>query len=185
MAEQLSNTPKLATSLIQLLDKFASITGRVSAIAIAFMVIITVAVVILRYGFSMGSVAAQESITYLHAWLFMLAMSYGLKSDSHVRVDIFYRNFSKTSRNWVNAIGGLVFLLPMCAALVYYGWDYAERSWAIREVSVEAGGIPAVFLLKSLIPVAAFLLLLQCLAEVLANTLELMGYAPERSAIER
>jgi TRAP-type mannitol/chloroaromatic compound transport system permease small subunit len=174
-----------ASRLIYCLDQLAVQTGKACSYAIPFMVVVTVVIVILRYGFSVGAVAAQESVTYLHAWLFLGAMAYGLKSDSHVRVDIFYRNFSDATRQWVNAIGGLVFLLPMCAALIYYGWDYAYRSWAIGETSVEPGGIPAVFLLKTLIPLAAVLLFIQCLAEVLANTLRLIAHPLERTPTRR
>jgi TRAP-type mannitol/chloroaromatic compound transport system permease small subunit len=138
------------------------------------MVIVTLAVVVLRYGFAIGSVAMQESITYLHAAVFLLGAAYTLKRDGHVRVDIFYRSFSPTGQAWVNAIGGILFLLPLCAFIVYISWDFVAASWRIREASGNAGGIPAVFLLKSLIPLMAVSLAIQGVAETLKNLLILV-----------
>ncbi|GAB2189825.1 hypothetical protein MAH1_14330 [Sessilibacter sp. MAH1] len=165
---------------IHWLDQIAKLTGLICSFAIPFMVIITVAIVVMRYGFGVGSVAWQESVTYLHASLFMLAIAYALKTDSHVRVDIFYRRFSPNTQAWINALGALVFLLPLVLVMIIYGWDYAARSWAIKETSIEPDGIPALFLLKSLIVLSASLLLLQCLAEVLANALTIIDRPIER-----
>ena len=129
----------------------------------------------MRYGLNIGSIAAQEAVTYMHGCLFMLGAAYALKSDAHVRVDIFYRNFTPRTRAWVNSLGGILFLMPLCAFICFSSWNYVAESWAIREVSPEPGGIPAVFLLKSLIPLMAVNLFLQGLAETLRSALVLTG----------
>ena len=108
------------------------------------------------------------------AALFLLGAAYALKTGAHVRVDIFYRNFSARTRAWVNSLGGIVFLLPLCAFIIASSWDYVAESWAMRESSPEPGGIPAVFLLKTLLPVAAITLALQGIAEVLRSALYLV-----------
>ncbi|GAA5315243.1 MAG: hypothetical protein AseanaTS_04470 [Candidatus Pelagadaptatus aseana] len=146
------------------------------------MVIVTLAVVVLRYGLSIGSVALQESITYMHAAVFLLGAAYTLKRDGHVRVDIFYRKFSPTRQAWVNAIGGIVFLLPLCAFMVFISWDFAASSWRIREASGNADGIPAVFLLKSMIPLMAITLALQGLAETLKSLLILIDGSEQEAS---
>ena len=132
------------------------------------------AVVVLRYGFNIGIIALQELVSYLHAIVFMLGAAYTLQQDGHVRVDIFYRQFSPRAKAWVNSLGGIVFLLPLCGYFLVSSWDFVSQSWAIKESSPEPGGLPAVFLLKSLIPVMAVLLSLQCIADILGNALFLI-----------
>jgi TRAP-type mannitol/chloroaromatic compound transport system permease small subunit len=90
-----------------------------------------------------------------------------------VRVDIFYRDFSPRAQAWVNSLGGIVFLMPLCVFILVSSWNYVAESWAIRETSPEPGGIPAVFLLKTLIPLMAVNLFLQGLAETLRSALVL------------
>ena len=164
--------------LINAIDTFTEWTGRIVAWLAAAMAVLTTVVVVMRYGFDTGSIAGQEAVTYLHATLFMLGAAFALKTDAHVRVDIFYRRFSPRTRAWINALGGIVFLLPLCVLIATLSSDYVLQAWRIREISSDAGGIPAVFLLKSLIPAMAFTLLLQGVAEILRN-LALLQQDPE------
>ncbi|HEY7775592.1 MAG TPA: TRAP transporter small permease subunit [Kineobactrum sp.] len=157
--------PLVVTSI----DRFTEACGRLLAWLLLAMALLTTAVVVLRYGFNIGSIMAQEAITYLHGCVFMLAAGYALKHDSHVRVDIFYRQFSPRGQAWVNSLGATVLLLPLCGFILVISLDYVTASWIIRESSPEPGGIPAVFLLKTLLPLLALNLLLQGLAETLRN----------------
>ncbi len=159
---------------IRYLELCSELTGRFVSWLALMMVIVTVAVVILRYGFSVGSVGMQESITYLHAAVFLIGAAYTLKRDAHVRVDIFYRNFSARGKAWVNALGSLVFLLPLCGFILFISWDFVAASWRIREASGNADGLPLVFLLKTMIPVMAITLAAQGLAEALKSLATLM-----------
>ncbi|MCB1855387.1 MAG: TRAP transporter small permease subunit [Pseudomonadales bacterium] len=160
---------------VHYIDIFTEHCGRLLAWLVLAMALLTTAVVVLRYGFNTGSIMAQEAITYMHGCLFMLAAAYALKSEAHVRVDIFYRNFSPRGQAWVNSVGGIIFLMPLCAFIGFSSWNYVAESWAIREVSPEPGGIPAVFLLKSLLPLMAANLFLQGLAETLRGALVLVA----------
>ena len=139
------------------------------------MALITTAVVILRYGFSTGSILLQESITYLHGCLFMLGAAYALYSGAHVRVDIFYRDFSERQQAWINALGGIVFLLPLCAVIVLVSRGYVADAWAVRESSPEPGGIPYLYLLKTLLPLMAINLAIAGCADILRNAALLVG----------
>ena len=161
-------------SLVHYIDTFTDYSGRLLAWLAVFMAIVTTAVVVLRYGFNIGSIAAQEAVTYMHGSLFMLGIGYALKVGAHVRVDIFYRTFSTRQRAWVNSLGGIIFLLPLCLFICAVSFSYVAESWSIREISPEPGGIPAVFLLKTLLPLMAINLLLQGIAETLRNTLTLI-----------
>ena len=136
------------------------------------MVILMTLVVVLRYGFNLGWIALQESVLYLHALALMLGMSVTLKLDQHVRVDIFYRRMTGKRQQLVDAVGHLVFLFPTCIFIIVMSWGYVMQSWRILEKSQEVGGLPLVFVLKSLLLIMPILLMLQALSQLLANTLE-------------
>ena len=163
---------------VHYIDLFTDRSGRLLAWLVLAMALLTSVIVIQRYGFNIGSIAAQEAVVYMHGCLFMLGAAYTLKTESHVRVDIFYRNFSPRTRAWVNSLGSIVFLLPLCVFIGFASWNYVSESWLVRETSPEPGGIPAVFLLKSLIPLMAVNLFLQGLAETLRNALVLVEEPP-------
>lgn len=167
-----------ARRLVLLIDRFTDACGRLLAWLGAVMALLTAAVVLFRYGLGLGSIAAQEAVTYLHATLFMLGAAYALKNGAHVRVDIFYRRFSPRTRAWVDSLGGIVFLLPLCAVIGLGSLDFVAQAWSVHEISADAGGIPAVFLLKTLLPLMAANLALQGLAEILRNALTLAGDTP-------
>jgi TRAP-type mannitol/chloroaromatic compound transport system permease small subunit len=139
------------------------------------MVLVTFAVVVLRYAFDIGSIALQESVTYMHAVLFMLGIAYTLGRNGHVRVDILYERLSRRGRARVDLIGTLLLLIPVCVLISWLGWAYVAESWRVQEASRETGGLPAVYLLKSLILIMPILLLAQGLSNALRNWLFLAG----------
>ena len=159
---------------VRYIDAFTDYSGRQLAWLSLMMALLTALIVLMRYGFDQGSIAAQESVIYMHGCLFMLGAAYTLKTDAHVRVDIFYQHFNTRARAWVNSLGGIVFLLPLCVFIFGTSLNYVTQSWVIGEVSPEPGGIPAVFLLKTLLPLMALNLLLQASAEILRNMLVLV-----------
>jgi TRAP-type mannitol/chloroaromatic compound transport system permease small subunit len=163
---------------VHYIDLFTDRCGRLLAWLVLGMALLTAVIVVLRYGFSIGSIPAQEAVIYMHGCLFLLGAAYALKTGAHVRVDIFYCKFSPRGQAWINSLGGIVFLLPLCIFILVSSWDYVGESWAMRETSPEPGGIPAVFLLKTLIPVAAINLALQGTAEILRSALILVEGEP-------
>ena len=157
------------------IDRVSRSVGHIVAWFTLGMVLVTCAVVLLRYGFDLGWIAMQESVVYMHAAVFMLGAAYTLQADEHVRVDIFYRARSPRTRAWIDLLGTAFFLLPVCAALVWFSWDYVAASWSVHEGSREAGGLPGVYLLKTLIPVTAALLALQGVSTILRSLAEILG----------
>ncbi|MEY6431324.1 TRAP transporter small permease subunit [Thioalkalicoccus limnaeus] len=149
--------------------------GRAAAWLALLMVAVTFLVVVLRYLFDLGWIAMQESVTYMHAMLFMLGIGYALRHEGHVRVDVFYYRMGPRARAWVDLGGTLVLLFPVCLFIAWIGWDYVASSWSVREGSREAGGLPGVYLLKTLILVMPGLVMIQGLVLVLRNTLVLLG----------
>lgn len=165
--------------LKSILERISELTGSAMAWLTVLMVLGTFVIVVLRYVFDLGWIAMQESIVWMHAAVFMLGASYTLKHNEHVRVDIFYRGSSAQRRAWVNVVGTVVFLLPLAAFVAVTSWDYVSTSWAIREASREAGGLPFPFvpIMKSLIPATALLLILQGIADLIGAVLVLTNAA--------
>ncbi len=149
--------------------------GRTVAWFSLAIVLIQFLVVVMRYVFGVGSIWTQELIIYLFAFLFMLGAAYTLSEDGHVRVDIFYRAAPPRQKALVNAVGVVVFLLPMCAVIFFVSLPYVISSWKILEGSRETSGIPAVFLLKTAIPAFGVSMALQGLALLLQSVLALTG----------
>jgi TRAP-type mannitol/chloroaromatic compound transport system permease small subunit len=130
------------------------------------MVLVTVAVVVLRYAFAIGAIPLQESVIYMHGVLFMLGIPYGVLQNTHVRVDIIYSRLNPRQQDWVDLAGHLLFLLPLAAFIFVTSLPYVAASWRVLEGSAEVGGLPAIFILKTLIPTMAALLFLQGLSEI-------------------
>ncbi len=134
--------------------------GRASLYLIIAMALAQFAAVILRYVFGLNFIAVQESITYLHGAVFLLAGGYALLTDDHVRVDIFYRDAPPRRKAMVDLAGTYLLMVPFCLVTLWAAGPYVANSWAVREGSMEQSGIKGVYLLKTLIPIYATLLLL-------------------------
>ena len=156
-------------------ESFTEITGRLIAWLTMLMVALVVLVVVTRYFLEVGSIALQESVTYLHCLVFMMGLAFTLKHDGHGRVDIFYRGFSSKSKAMVNLLGGIFFLVPVCLVIFFTSLDYVLASWAIHETSAENNGLPFVYLLKTLMLLMPATLLLQGVAEIIKSGLVVSG----------
>lgn len=170
---------EMLTGLQRLGGRLIEATGQAVAWLTLLMVLLTFLVVVLRYGFDLGWIALQESVTYLHALNFMLGAAFTLKHDGHVRVDIFYQKFGPRGRAWVDLLGTLLLLLPVCLFILIASWGYVAESWAVRESSGEAGGLPLVFLLKSILLLMPVLLLIQGLIMIGEAIATLRGRPPQ------
>ena len=163
--------------LLTWLDDLSDIVGRSIAWLVLLMMLVQFAIVVMRYVLNIHNTVMQESVMYMHAMVFMLGAAWTLRHDGHVRVDIFYRKMSVRGRAWVDLLGTLFLLFPIILFITYMSFGYVLNSWTIMERSPD-GGIPAVYLLKSLILVMMALLLLQGIAEVMRQILILRGHGP-------
>ena len=133
------------------------------------MVLVQFGIVLLRYVFGISYIALNESVLYMHATLFMLGAGYTLLVDKHVRVDIFYAKARPPTQWAIDLFGHCFLLLPSMLAILYWSWPSVRNSWRIFEGPISVGGIPASFLLKSLIPAFCVLLIIQSLACLMRN----------------
>ncbi len=164
-------------ALADAIDWLNRTIGRAAAWLCLVVVAIQFAVVVLRYLFGIGSIWLQESIIYSHAAMFLLVAAWTLKNDGHVRVDIFYTSASPRTKAIVDLCGALLLLIPFAVAILWFSLPYVARSWATMEGSREASGLPLVFVLKTLIPVFAAMLILQGLAQAMRAWSVLSGRA--------
>jgi TRAP-type mannitol/chloroaromatic compound transport system permease small subunit len=151
------------------IEAFIDWSGRTVSWLSLVLVLVTFLVVVLRYLFDSGSIALQETTTYLHASVFLIGMAYTMQQDAHVRVDIFYSRCSNRTKAWINLFGACFLLLQFMLFISWISWVYIVNSWAVFEGSREAGGLPGVFLLKSLILLMTFLLSLQTLSRIVRD----------------
>jgi len=148
------------------LDRLSALLGKAAAWLTLFMVLVTFVVVVMRYVFDAGFIWLQESVVWMHAFVFMMGASYTLQQEEHVRVDIFYREMSAKRRAWVDLLGVMIFLLPLCGFLAWKGFDFVLVSWKLQEASRESGGLPYPLLplLKTLLVIMPITVGLQGLA---------------------
>lgn len=153
------------------LEKVSDVIGRGAAWLTLMMVLVTFVVVVLRYAFGTSFIWLQESVTWMHAVVFMLGASYTLQYDEHVRVDIYYRDMSAQRRALVNLLGVLLFVFPLCGFFFYQSFNYVTAAWSLHEISRDAGGLPypAIPLLKSLLLLMPATVALQGLALMLRS----------------
>ena len=166
---------QIATRVTQAIDYFTDLIGRAISWLTVAIVITVFIIVVTRYFLQIGSIALQESVMYLHATVFLLGAAYTLQHGGHVRVDIFYRNFSVKRKAMVDLVGSILFLLPVSCLIFYTSCDYVIASWAIRETSDENSGLSFTYVLKTLMLLMPAILLLQGIAEILKNAIRLIG----------
>ena len=156
------------------IDQLIAWTGRSISWLVLATVLVTFAVVVLRYVFDFGRIWIQETYLWMHAMIFMVGAAWTLQDEGHVRVDIFYHKMSDKNKSRVNLLGVVFLLFPMCALILWVSLPYVMASWQLLEGSRETGGIPAVFLLKTVIPLMAILLLLQGTSIAIRNLQRLL-----------
>ena len=165
----------IVVRIVNFIDHANDLIGRgISWLTLA-MVLITFIVVVLRYVFSIGFVWMQESYVWLHGVVFMVGAGYTLLHEGHVRVDILYRDGSARFKAGVDLFGSLVLLLPVMLMIWFVTWPYVFSSWLRFEESREAGGLPGLFLLKTVILVFCVTLGLQGISLALRSILVLAG----------
>jgi len=155
------------TKLADRIDVLTAAIGRCVAWLALAIVLGQFALVLARYVFGFGSIRLSEAVIYAHAALFLLAAAWTLRAGGHVRVDIFYGEASPRTKAIIDFLGALLLLLPFTFVVLLFAVPYAARSWKILERSQEVGGLPLVFVLKTLIPLFAVLMALQGVAQAI------------------
>ncbi|MFT4737974.1 MAG: TRAP-type mannitol/chloroaromatic compound transport system permease small subunit [Cyclobacteriaceae bacterium] len=147
--------------MIRALEAITRTVGKGVSWLSVVLVFIIVVDVFLRYFFSITSALSFELEWHVFAAMFMLSAAWALQEDGHVRVDLFYQNFGPKGKAIVNLAGTVLFLLPFCWVAGYESLSFVSSSFAMGETSPDPGGLPARFIIKSIIPISLLLLALQ------------------------
>lgn len=150
--------------LARMLDRLA---WALCLIATATLTLVVLAVVVLRYGFAIGFIELQDSATYAFAALVIFSVPVCLARDGHVRVEVLSERLSPRYRRGADIAALLAFLIPVFGVMLWAWWPQMTYAWSIREASLETGGLPGLYLVKTALPVAAALTMVQGLAAVL------------------
>ena len=156
------------------IDRFNTLVGYLCGLFAFLMVTVVFAVVVLRYGFSIGFIWMQEVYVWLHSFIFMLGSGFTYLANEHVRIDVFYREASEKYKAWVNLIGNIFLLSPFLYIIWVYSYPFVYRSFLMNEVSREAGGMPALYILKSAILWFCLVLFLQLISNVCKSLITIL-----------
>ncbi len=156
-------------SIVKKIDFINEKIGTYTSYLLVPMIFITFFVAFMRYALDFGSIAIQELIIYLHALIFCVAAAYTLKNNMHVRIDIFYNEFSENKKKIINFYGTIFLLLPTCIVIFTTSFNYVLSSILLLESSKEAGGLPFLNILKSYILIMSTLLFFQGISELIKN----------------
>ncbi|HWV54009.1 TRAP transporter small permease subunit [Pseudorhodoplanes sp.] len=140
--------------------------GRIATWTVLIATLISAGNAVSRYMFSASSNAWLEIQWYLFAAMVLLGAPYVLKINEHVRVDLFYSMMSERVRLWIDLLGGIFFLLPICIIMIYFTWPWFVESWRINESSMNAGGLVR-WPVKLILPIGFALVALQGVSEII------------------
>jgi len=152
---------KFIKAYIKFIDKLNDKIGNWVSWLTALLTLVVCFDVFVRYFLRESSVGFQEFEWHLFAIIFLLSAAYTLKIDQHVRVDVIYTRLSDKKKAYVDFFGSLIFLIPFCVVLIMASKNFVINSFSMGETSPDAGGLPARYILKAVIPLSIFLMLLQ------------------------
>ena len=156
-------------AFVDAIDLVADWSGRVTAWLIIPMTLAVTWEVVARHFFRAPTIWAFDVTYMLYGTHFMLGTAYTLMRIGHVRTDMLYQKWSVRRQNWIDAIGYLFFFFPAMIALIFYGWQEAQHSWAIGETSDASPWRPIVYPFKTVIPLTALLLIVQGIGELMKS----------------
>ena len=151
------------------IDNLVEFFGKISAVLVLALSLLVVYDALSRYLFHEGSVALQELEWHIFDVVFLVGLSYALKSDEHVRVDIFYSKFSDKTKAVINIISLLFLIIPFSFIVIYTSSNFVYLSFLQDEISSDPGGLKYRYIIKGFIAFGFVLLGLQAMSEVVKS----------------
>ena len=167
-------------NILRIIEKYIDCCNKIIGNSISWltliMVLVTVLVVVLRYGFSIGFIWMQESVRFMYAAVFLLCAGYTLLNDKHVRVDVLYLRMNDRNRAIVELFGNIFFLIPVCFIIFYFSWNYVINSWNQLEGSKEERGLHLVYIMKTFIWCFSIFVGLQGISNIIKSLRKITNY---------
>jgi len=152
-----------------MIDKMVKYLGYLTLVVVILLVLLVVYDATARYLFSTGSIALQELEWHLFDIIILFGISYTLKENAHVRVDIFYNSYSDKTKALINLISSIFFILPFSFLIIYLGLDFVSQSFIQNEISSNPGGLEYRYLVKALLPLSFIFVSLVALKDSITN----------------
>lgn len=149
------------------IEKLTAAVGKLASWLTGGLVLLVCGDVIYRRILSDSQAWVGELEWHFFALIFLLGSAYALQKDRHVRVDLFYANFSKRDKAWVNLVGGIVFLIPWTLLIIYVSFGFTSQSFQDMEGSPQPGGLPYRWIVKAAVTFGFILLFLQAIAQII------------------
>lgn len=180
-------------STLRFLNKIIDAVGWICVIALLLMIVNVFIDVFVRYividlvkyfdiylwydkHFSwFGGIGMQELEWHWFSVMFLMGLGYTLRENGHVRVDVAYDTFAERKKSWINLIGAVIFAIPFCLLVIYYGWDFFIESFNNQENKGDPGSLPRLWPVKLVIPVSFAFLILSAIAVMIKEYLTLTG----------
>jgi TRAP-type mannitol/chloroaromatic compound transport system permease small subunit len=156
------------------IDVFVDAVGRLTSWLALGLALVMGANVLLRYGFSIGFIWAQELEWHIFVPICLFGMSYALLHGEHVRVDVLYQSFSPRTKHAINVVAAFI-SIAFCVVVIWLSIPYVYQSWSIGEGTANPGGIEYRYIVKSLIPLGFAILFLQSVSQAIKSWLAMRG----------
>jgi TRAP-type mannitol/chloroaromatic compound transport system permease small subunit len=166
---------RAVAAFVRFADGLNRLIGRSVAWLTLATVLICAAVALGRYLFGFGRIWLQELYVVAFAVSFMLIAPYAYANDDHIRIEILHQRFSPRARAIVEILGCVLFLIPWLVLIAWSSVPFVRLSWLVREPSAQPGGLAGLYLVKTVIPLFAGLMLLQTLGVIGRKVLVLAG----------
>lgn len=155
--------------LEKIFDSFADWIGNVCGVLMLLMVLNVFYDVIMRYFFKTSSIAFQELEWHIFSAMFLLGVSYALKNEGHVRVDIIYDNLPVKKKSIINIVGTAFFLIPFSLLIASGSMPFVMEAYHTHEISGDPGGLHYRWIIKSLVPISFVLLIITSVGYIIKN----------------
>jgi len=150
-------------------DKIADYIGNLTSALMVLMMLNVFYDVVMRYFFNSGSIAMQEMEWHLFSVVILLGVSYTLKEDGHVRVDLIYDNLSDKKKAIINLVGTFVFLIPFSMLILYGSIGFVQEAYQTGEISGDPGGLTHRWIIKAFVPASMGLLIFVAIGFLVKN----------------
>ena len=169
---------------IKFADTLSTSMGKAFSWCIVILMGGTVYEVIMAYVFNKPTLWNFDFSMQMYGAILMMSGAYCLATESHVRGDVIYRLFKPTTQGWIDLVLYFIFFFPGVMALAFYGYEYAALAWKIKETSWSSPAQIQIYMVKSMIPAAGILLIIQGISEVFRSAICIQtGHWPARMVV--
>ena len=165
--------------LENIINGFSDLLGKIAGILLILLLLNVFYDVIMRYLFNDVSIGMQELEWHLYSTMFLLGVSFTLRHNGHVRVDLFYERASSKTKGWIDIFGTVFFLLPFVLLVGYYSIDFVINAYEMNEQSGDPGGLPYRWIIKSMITFSFFAIAISGLGLILHSINRIRGLHQE------